>query len=181
MGIAMQKMFHRIVETPDTPITDVNELEARITDNYKKSCDIALRYANDNVDDNYATMYMDALDTEAEYLIKEYKKIYPNAGNEDMMDETVYNNLKVVQTQAGIVSPNDILNATKMADDDVIYECTIRSFKSGKFVNNKVHIYLDKDYTDRADVFQEDVNMACCAIATALEHIFITVVNTKRI
>ena len=70
MGIGMQKMFDRITETPNTPITDVNELEALITDNYKKSCDIALRYANDNVDDNYATMYMDALDTEAEYLIK---------------------------------------------------------------------------------------------------------------
>ena len=103
MGIAMRKMFDRITEIPNTPITDVNELEARIADNYKKSCDIALRYANNNVDDNYATMYMDALDTEAEYLIKQYKKIYPNAGNEDMMDETVYNNLKVVQTQAGIV------------------------------------------------------------------------------
>lgn len=90
MGIAMRKMFDKITETPNTPITDVNELEARITDNYKKSCDIALRYANDNVDDNYATMYMDALDTEAEYLINQYKKIYPNAGNEDMMDEYIY-------------------------------------------------------------------------------------------
>lgn len=97
------------------------------------------------------------------------------------MDETVYNNLKEVQMHTGIVTPDDILNATKMADNDVIYECTIRSFKSGKFVNNKVHIYLDKDYTDRNDMFQEDVNMACCAIATALGHIFITVVNTKRI
>lgn len=181
MGIAMRKMFDKIVETPNTPITDVNELEARIADNYKKSCDTALRYANDNVDDNYATMYMDALDTEAEYLINQYKKIYPNAGNENMMDVTVYHDLKVVQAQAGIVSPNDILNATKITDDDVIYVCTIRSFKSGKFVNNKVHIYLDKDYTDRDDVFQEDVNAVCCAIATALGHIFITVVDTKRI
>lgn len=181
MGIAMQKMFDKITETPNTPITDVNELEARITDNYKKSCDIALRYANDNVDDNYATMYMDALDTEAEYLINQYKKIYPNAGNEDMMDEYIYNNLKEVQMRAGIVTPDDILNATKMADDDVVYECTIRSFKSGKFVNNKVHIYLDKDYTNRNAMFREDVNMACCAIATALGHIFITVVDTKRI
>ena len=181
MGIAMQKMFDNITEAPNTPITDVNELEARITDNYKKSCDIALRYANDNVDDNYATMYMDALDTEAEYLINQYKKIYPNAGNEDMMDESIYNNLKEVQMQTGIVTPNDILNATKMTDDDVIYECTIRSFKSGKFVNNKVHIYLDKDYKNRNDMFQEDVNMACCAVATDLEHIFITVVDTKRI
>lgn len=181
MGIGMRKMFDRIVETPNTPITDVNELEARITDNYKKSCDIALRYANDNVDDNYATMYMDALDTDAEYLINQYKKIYPNAGNEDMMDESIYNNLKKVQIQTGIVTPNDILNATRMTDDDVIYECTIRSFKSGKFVNNKVHIYLDKDYTDRDDVFQEDVNMACCAIATALGHIFVAVANVKKV
>ena len=72
-----------------------------------------------------------------------------------------------------------ILNATKIADDDVIYTCKVRSFKNGRFVNNYIQIYLDKEYNDDKR-FQYDMDMACASICAVLRHEFVTVLEYTK-
>ena len=161
----------------------VEELETLIEDNYTKQEDAdESKFRTDNAYD----MYTEALWEDEMFYKNEYRKVYPHAfpgATEDeeeiFIDEEIFYALDIYYQRGEYISPEMILNATKIADDDVIYTCKVRSFKNGRFVNNYIQIYLDKEYNDDKR-FQYDMDMACASICAVLRHEFVTVLEYTK-
>ena len=161
----------------------VEELETLIEDNYTKQENAdESKFRTDNAYD----MYTEALWEDEMFYKNEYRKVYPHAfpgATEDeeeiFIDEEIFYALDIYYQRGEYISPEMILNATKIADDDVIYTCKVRSFKNGRFVNNYIQIYLDKEYNDDKR-FQYDMDMACASICAVLRHEFVTVLEYTK-
>lgn len=161
----------------------VEELETLIEDNYTKQENAdESKFRTDNAYD----MYMEALWEDEMFYKNEYRKVYPHAfpgdtedDEEPFIDEEIFYALDIYYQRGEYISPEMILNATKIADDDVIYTCKVRSFKNGRFVNNYIQIYLDKEYNDDKR-FQYDMDMACASICAVLRHEFVTVLEYTK-
>ena len=161
----------------------VEELETLIEDNYTKQENAdESKFRTDNAYD----MYTEALWEDEMFYKNEYRKVYPHAfpgATEDeeeiFIDEEIFYALDIYYQRGEYISPEMILNATKIADDDVIYNCKVRSFKNGRFVNNYIQIYLDKEYNDDKR-FQYDMDMACASICAVLRHEFVTVLEYAK-
>lgn len=181
--IAMQRMFDNIAETENTANTmSINDIENALCQNYKSCEELTERYYAEKISENQYDMSSEALWEEEEMLKEAIKRIYPYAFNEgEMMDNDVYECIHINLEQNHMIRPEDILEATALSDDDAKYLCKIRSFHNGKFINNNVIIYMDKDYTNREKVFAEDYNNTCSAIAYGLGHEFVAVVDIKKI
>ena len=130
----------------------VAELETLIKDNYNEQENT---YESDFRTDNAYDMYTEALWQDEMFYKNEYRKVYPHAfpgdteeDEEPFIDEEIFYALDIYYQRGEYISPEMILNATKISDDDVIYNCKVRSFKNGKFVNNYIQVYLDKEYND---------------------------------
>lgn len=161
----------------------VEELETLIKDNYakQKNADES-KFRTDNAYD----MYTEALWEDEMFYKNEYRKVYPHAfpgATEDeeeiFIDAEIFDALDIYYQRGEYISPEMILNATKIADDDVIYTCKVRSFKNGRFVNNYIQIYLDKEYNDDKR-FQYDMDMTCASICAVLRHEFVTVLEYTK-
>ena len=112
-----------------------------------------------------------------EELLQEY---YPHAFDRDFVDEEIYNACTFILDREHHLSPEMILEVTKIDDNDRIYVCKVRSFHNGKFVNNYVHIYLDGNYTDE-NRKQYDAECACAAICYAIGHEFVAVLDITEV
>ena len=161
----------------------IAELETFIKDNYIKQENAdESKFRTDNAYD----MYTEALWEDEMFYKNEYRKVYPHAfpgdtedDEEPFIDEEIFYALDIYYQRGEYISPEMILNATKIADDDVIYTCKVRSFKNGRFVNNYIQIYLDKEYNDDKR-FQYDMDMACASICAVLRHEFVTVLEYTK-
>lgn len=161
----------------------VEELETLIKDNYAKQENAdESKFRTDNAYD----MYTEALWEDEMFYKNEYRKVYPHAfpgATEDeeeiFIDAEIFDALDIYYQRGEYISPEMILNATKIADDDVIYTCKVRSFKNGRFVNNYIQIYLDKEYNDDKR-FQYDMDMTCASICAVLRHEFVTVLEYTK-
>lgn len=161
----------------------IAELETFIKDNYIKQENAdESKFRTDNAYD----MYTEALWEDEMFYKNEYRKVYPHAfpgdtedDEEPFIDEEIFYALDIYYQRGEYISPEMILNATKIADDDVVYTCKVRSFKNGRFVNNYIQIYLDKEYNDDKR-FQYDMDMACASICAVLRHEFVTVLEYTK-
>ena len=181
--IAMARMFDNIVDHEDTTTNlTVEEIEKALVENYMSRKKLNERGYSDEISEYEYDMEGEALWEEEVKLREAYKNIYPYAFNKGtMMDEAIYDALNIPFEQGDIITPEDILNATKLDDTDVKYICKVRTFHNGKFINNYVTIYMDNDYTtQRAENFEEDYNNTCSAIAYAIGHEFVAVVEIKK-
>ena len=158
----------------------VAELETLIKDNYTAQKNT---YESDFRTDNAYDMYTEALWEDEMFYKNEYRKVYPHAFPGDMeepfIDEEIFYDLDIYYQRGEYISPEMILDATKITDDDVIYNCKVRSFKNGRFVNNYIQIYLDKEYKDDKR-FQYDMDMACASICAVLRHSFVAVLKYTK-
>ncbi len=161
----------------------VEELETLIKDNYNEQENT---YESDFRTDNAYDMYTEALWQDEMFYKNEYRKVYPHAfpgdtedDEEPIIDEVLFNALDIYYQRGEYISPEMILNATKLSDDDAIYNCMVRSFKNGKFVNNYIQVYLDKEYNND-NRFQYDLNVACASICAALRHKFVAVLEYTK-
>ena len=98
---------------------------------------------------------------------------------ETFINEEIFYALDIYYQRDEYISPQMILNATKIMDDDAIYTCKVRSFKNGRFINNYIQIYLDKEYNDDKR-FQYDMDMACASICAVLRHSFVAVLEYTK-
>ena len=161
----------------------VEELETLIKDNYIKQENAdESKFRTDNAYD----MYIEALWEDEMFYKDEYRKVYPHAfpgdtedEKETFIDEEIFYALDIYYQRDEYISPEMILDATKITDDDVIYTCKVRSFKNGRFINNYIQIYLDKEYNDDKR-FQYDMDMACASICTVLRHGFVAVLEYAK-
>lgn len=162
----------------------VEELETLIKDNYNEQENT---YESQFRTDNAYDMYTEALWEDEMFYKNEYRKVYPHAfpgdtedEEETFIDEEIFYALDIYYQRGEYISPEMILNATKISNDDVIYNCKVRSFKNGKFVNNYIQVYLDKEYNDDKR-FQYDMDMACASICAVLRHKFVAVLEYTKI
>ena len=161
----------------------IEELETLIKDNHTKQKDAdESKFCTDNAYD----MYTEALWEDEMFYKNEYRKVYPHAFPRDIedeeetfIDEEIFYALDIYYQRDEYISPEMILNATKITDEDVIYTCKVRSFKNGRFVNNYIQIYLDKEYNDDKR-FQYDMDMACASICAVLRHEFVAVLEYTK-
>ena len=181
--IAMRRIFDEITETENTTNTmSINDIEKALCQNYKARKKLDERGHSDEISENEYDMEGEALWEEEAMLKEAIRRTYPYAFNAgEMMNDEIYENININFEQNHVISPEDILEATALSDDDAKYLCKIRSFHNGKFINNNVIIYMDKDYTNREKVFTEDYNNTCSAIAYGLGHEFVAVVDVKKI
>lgn len=164
-------------------VMTVTEIENELSNIYKsrkKWEESGWQYDGPLHEDRY-DMEMDALYDSEQYYIDKLRDTYPNAFDSEYGDTECYEALATIYEQWDRISPEDILNATKLDDTDVIYVCKVRSMYNGKFVNNYVHIYMDNDYTGREDIMIQDYEMACSAICYALGHEFVAVLACSKV
>ena len=162
----------------------IEELETLIKDNYNEQENT---YESDFRTDNAYDMYTEALWQDEMFYKNEYRKVYPHAfpgdteeEEETFIDEEIFYDLDIYYQRGEYISPEMILDATKITDDDVIYTCKVRSFKNGRFINNYIQIYLDKEYNDDKR-FQYDMDMACASICAVLRHSFVAVLEYTKV
>lgn len=184
-NIAMSRLFDTITETENTrPTLSIEEIEKALVDNYKNWETLTDRYYAEKISEDSYDRSSEALWDEEENLKEMYRETYPNAFNDETVgDEHIFEIINIYFEQNHIVTPEVILYATAMEgeDTDAEYICKVRSFHNGKFVNNYVHVYMDNDYTGRERVFKEDCDNTCMAIAKAIGHEFVAVIDVKKI
>lgn len=160
----------------------INDIEKALCQNYMSRKKLDELGYSDEISESRYDMEREALWEEEVALKEAIRHTYPYAFNAgEVMDDEIYENININFEQNHVISPEDILEATALSDEDAKYLCKIRSFHNGKFINNNVVIYMDNDYTDREKVFMEDYNNTCSAIAYALGHEFVAVIDVKKI
>lgn len=129
----------------------------------------------DDDSDRYEQAVLAAGESEIESE-EELRNYYPHAFDRDFVDEELLTEFSVILDMEHTLSPEKILNCSKITDSDKIYTCKVRSFHNNKFVNNYIHIYLDETYTNQ-DKKQYDAECTCAAVCYALGHEFVAVLD----
>ena len=80
------------------------------------------------------------------------------------------------------VSEQDILNATKLCDTDVVYAVKIKTMsKDGKQHTQIFRIYMDEDYTNRDDSYKQDVINTVWGITAFFGQMLTDILECKKV
>ena len=98
------------------------------------------------------------------------------------VDDGITNNLLNRMRKKRYVSEQDILNSTKLGDNDVVYSVKVKTMSKidGKQHTQTFRIYLDADYTGREESYKQDVINTCWGITTFFHQALTDIVECQK-
>lgn len=97
-------------------------------------------------------------------------------------DDGIIDNLFDCMRRNRYVSEQDILNATKLCDTDVVYAVKIKTMsKDGKQHTQIFRIYMDEDYTNRDDSYKQDVINTVWGITAFFGQMLTDILECKKV
>lgn len=97
-------------------------------------------------------------------------------------DDVITDDLFDCMRKNRYVSEQDILNATKLCDTDVVYAVKIKTMsKDGKQHTQTFRIYMDADYTNRDESYKQDIINTCWGITEFFNQALTDIIECKKV